>query len=60
MEGDIVHITNYDYDKYFSIPAWGKSGVTCDAKERGKYQKKERKVMFIINYNCRVCFLDQY
>ena len=40
MEGDIVRITNCDYDKYFSIAAWGKSGGTCDAKLRGKYQKK--------------------
>ena len=28
----ISRITNHDYDKYFSIYEWGKSGGTCDAK----------------------------
>ena len=26
LEGGIVRISNYDYDKYFSIDAWVKSG----------------------------------
>ena len=26
LEGDIIGRTNYDYDKYFSIAAGGKSG----------------------------------
>ena len=32
LEGYIVHIKNYDYDKYLSIDAWVKSGEKCDAK----------------------------
>ena len=28
----MVHISNYDYDKYTSIAAWGRSGVPGDAK----------------------------
>ena len=32
LEGGIVQIANYDYDKYFSIYAWGKSGGSCGAK----------------------------
>ena len=39
LEGYILPIENYDYDKYFSTAAWGKSGGTCDAKVKGKYQK---------------------
>ena len=38
LEGDIVRIRNYDYDKYFKIAAWGKSGGTCDAKVKDKFQ----------------------
>ena len=38
LERYILCITNYDYDKYFSIAAWIKSGATCDAKLREKYQ----------------------
>ena len=30
LEGDIEHITNFDYDKYLSIAACGKSGVSYD------------------------------
>ena len=33
---------NYDYEKYFSIAAWRKSGGSCDAKVKVKYQKKIR------------------
>ena len=32
LEGAMIRITNYEYDKYFSIYAWGKSGGPCDAK----------------------------
>ena len=32
LEGDIIRITNYEYDQYFSIYAWWKLGVSCDAK----------------------------
>ena len=32
LEGYTTRITNYDYDKYFSIAAWRKSGGSCDAK----------------------------
>ena len=39
LEGGIIRITFYDYDKYFSIAAWRKLGVSCDAKEKVKYQK---------------------
>ena len=42
----IKRITKYDYDKYFSIYAWGKSGGSCDAKVKEK--KKEIKVEFLI------------
>ena len=34
LEGDILRITNYDYDIFFSIAAWGKSGGSCDTKEK--------------------------
>ena len=30
-------ITIYDDDTYFSIDAWVKPGVSCDAKVRVKY-----------------------
>ena len=36
LEGDIVRIINYEYDKYFSIDAWRKSGGTCDTKVKVK------------------------
>ena len=39
-------MTNYDYDKYFSISAWGKPGVSCDAKVKEKYQREEKVVNF--------------
>ena len=45
LEGDIVRISNYDYDKYFSIYAWGKSGGTCDIKV--KENTRETKVTLI-------------
>ena len=32
LEGDIIGITNYDYDKYLSISTWGKPGGSCDKK----------------------------
>ena len=38
-EVDIVWIKNYDYNKYFSIDAWVKSGGSCDAKVKDKYKK---------------------
>ena len=50
MEGDITRITNYDYYKYFSIVAWGKSGGSCDAKVKGKYHKNEMKEIL----NCKL------
>ena len=37
MGGDIVRIKNYDYNKYFSIAAWGKSGRSCGAKLKERY-----------------------
>ena len=37
MKGDIVWMTNYDYDKYFSISARGKSDGLCDEKFKEKY-----------------------
>ena len=40
LEGDIVRISNYDYDKYFSIYAWGKSGGTCDTKVKENTREK--------------------
>ena len=43
LEGNIVHIINYEYDKYFSISAWGKSGVSCDSKVKEKYKKTTKK-----------------
>ena len=39
LEGDIVRISNHDYDKYFSIYAWGKSGGTCDTKVKENTRK---------------------
>ena len=41
-EGDIIRITNNDYDKYFSISEWRKSGGSCDAKVKVKYQKGKK------------------
>ena len=34
LEGDIIRIANYDYDKYFSISTWGKPGemIKCPSK----------------------------
>ena len=43
MEGDIMRIINYDYDKYFSISAWVKSVGSCDAKVKGKKQNSKEK-----------------
>ena len=40
FEVGIISITNNDYDKYFSIEAWGKPGGSCDAKVKEKHQKK--------------------
>ena len=39
MEGDIVRMSKYDYDKYFSIAVWVKSGVSRGAKVKEKYYK---------------------
>ena len=39
LEGDIVKITNYDYDKYFCIAAWIKSGGSCAEKLKEKTRK---------------------
>ena len=41
-EGYILRITNYGYDKYFSISAHGKSGGSRDEKVKVKYQKKKK------------------
>ena len=43
LEGYIVCIKICDYEKYFSITAWEKSVVACDAKVKEK-QKKGRKI----------------
>ena len=43
LEGYIIKITNYYYDKYFSIDAWENLGVSCDAKVKLKYHKKKGK-----------------
>ena len=48
LEGDIISMTNYDYDKHFSISAGGEYGGLCDAKVRGKYQKNEKKKCLIV------------
>ena len=32
LEGYVISITSYEYDKYFSTGAWGKPGGSCDAK----------------------------
>ena len=40
-EGYIVSITNYDYDKYFSIAEWEKSGGTCDAKKHNNTKEND-------------------
>ena len=36
LEGYIIRITNYDYDTYFSISEWVKSGGSCDTKVKEK------------------------
>ena len=36
LRGDIIRITNYDNDKYFTIAAWGESGGSRDAKVKEK------------------------
>ena len=38
LEGVIVRISNYDYDKYFSIDAWVKSGGPDYSKVKEKYR----------------------
>ena len=43
LEGYIVRFTNYDYDKYFSMAAWGKLGGSCDEQVKLRYQKNEKK-----------------
>ena len=40
LEGGIIRITNYDYDKYFSFAARGKLDGLCDTKLKEKYKKK--------------------
>ena len=47
LEGDIIRITNYDYDIYFSISVWGKSDGSCDAEVKVKYQKKGKKCRIV-------------
>ena len=42
LEGYIIIITNYEYDKYFSISTWGKSGASCDIKTKKKNTRKKR------------------
>ena len=49
----MISITNYEYDKYFIIAAWGESGGSCDAK---KGTTKENKSWFV-NCNWHVCLL---
>ena len=50
LKEDIVNIKNYDCGKYFSIAALGKSGRSCAAKMKEKYQKNERRVIL----NCKL------
>ena len=59
LEGDIVQIKNYDYDKYFSISAWRKLGGTYDTKVKEKYQKKEKKVTLIYRLKLTYVFVKQ-
>ena len=59
MEGYIVRITKYDYDKYYGIVAWVKSDGTCDAKLEDKYQKKESKVTLIYNLSFKHVFIKK-
>ena len=56
LEGYIVRITNYDYDKYFSIDTGGKSGGRCDAKLKVNNIKIDRKVMLVYKNNWNVFF----
>ena len=37
MERDRVRITSTNYDTYFSICVWGKSGKLCDTKVKEKH-----------------------
>ena len=39
LEGFIARILKYDYDKYFSVFAWGESGESSDAKVKDRYKK---------------------
>ena len=39
LEGDIICISNYYYEKYFSIYAWVNSGVPGDAKVKDIYNR---------------------
>ena len=39
LEGDKVCITKYDFDKYFIIDLWGKSGGLYDVKFKERYKK---------------------
>ena len=41
MEGGIIMIKNQEYDNYFSIATWGKSGGLCDVKVKENVKKKE-------------------
>ena len=43
LEVDIVWITNYEYDKYFSMATYLKLGGTFDSKVRVKYHKNKEK-----------------
>ena len=42
-------VTKYYYDKYFNIAVWVKLGGSCDAKVRGKCQKKSK-----VSMNCKL------
>ena len=44
FEGDIISITNYYYEKYFSVAAWEKPGGSCGIKSKVKHHKKGRNV----------------
>ena len=44
-------LTNYDYDKYFSIASWEKSGGSYGEKVKVKYHNNKKGINI---FNCRL------
>ena len=56
LEGDVIRIPDYEYDKYLSISTYGGNQLDRVMGEK-KYQKKKGKKCLSVIFNLHVCLL---